>query len=80
MLKPKEIKTFLWLDARAEEAARFYAAIFRNGKIGATAPHCRWRQTGAVRLAENPTTAQRAMQEMLKMVKFDIRKLEEAAK
>ncbi len=37
MLKVKKIKTFLWLDGQAEEAARFYTAIFRNGEIGAIA-------------------------------------------
>ena len=35
MLKTKEIKTFLWFDGQAEEAARFYSAIFKQGKVGA---------------------------------------------
>ena len=37
MTKPKRIKTFLWLDGQAEEAAKFYTSVFRNGKIGAVA-------------------------------------------
>ena len=37
MTKPRRIKTFLWLDGQAEEAAKFYTSIFRNGKIGAVA-------------------------------------------
>ena len=35
MLKTKEIKTFLWFDGQAEEAARFYSGIFKQGKVGA---------------------------------------------
>ncbi|HEX7054355.1 MAG TPA: VOC family protein [Burkholderiales bacterium] len=34
MLKAKAIKTFLWFDGQAEEAARFYAGIFRQAKLG----------------------------------------------
>jgi predicted 3-demethylubiquinone-9 3-methyltransferase (glyoxalase superfamily) len=30
----QKIRTFLWFDTQAEEAARFYTSIFRNGKIG----------------------------------------------
>src|SRR5688572_18139043 len=37
MLKAQKIKTFLWLDGQAEEAAKFYTSIFRSGKIGAIA-------------------------------------------
>lgn len=37
MLKTRKIKTFLWFDGQAEEAARFYTSIFRNGKVGAVA-------------------------------------------
>src|SRR5688572_9253566 len=37
MTKPKRIKTFLWLDGQAEEAAKFYTSMFGNGKIGALA-------------------------------------------
>jgi predicted 3-demethylubiquinone-9 3-methyltransferase (glyoxalase superfamily) len=157
MLKAKKIKTFLWLDGQAEEAAKFYTSIFRNGKIGAVARYpegspgpagsvmtvefelddhpfvglnggpqfkfnesvsfaiecdtqeeidhywdkllagggkpqqCGWLkdryglswQVVPARLGElfsNPRTAERAMQAMLKMVKFDIAKLKEAAK
>ncbi len=157
MLKAKKIKTFLWLDGQAEEAAKFYSSIFRNGKIGAIARYpegspgpagsvmtvefeldghpfvalnggpqfkfnesvsfavecdtqeeiddywdkllagggkpqqCGWLKdryglswqvvpAGLGELFSNPKTAQRAMQTMLKMVKFDIAKLKEAAK
>jgi predicted 3-demethylubiquinone-9 3-methyltransferase (glyoxalase superfamily) len=157
MLKTKKIKTFLWLDGQAEEAAKFYTSIFRNGKIGAIARYpegspgpagsamtvefeldghpfvglnggpqfkfnesvsfaiecdtqeeidhywdkllagggkpqqCGWLKdryglswqvvpAGLGELFSNPKTAQRAMQAMLKMVKFDIAKLKEAAK
>jgi predicted 3-demethylubiquinone-9 3-methyltransferase (glyoxalase superfamily) len=157
MLKSKKIKTFLWHEGQAEEAAKFYTSIFRNGKIGAIARYpegspgpagsvmtvefeldghpfvalnggpqfkfnesvsfaiecdtqeeidhywdkllagggkpqqCGWLKdryglswqvvpAGIGRLFANPKTAQRAMQAMLKMVKFDIAKLEEAAK
>lgn len=37
MLKTRKIKTFLWFDGQAEEAARFYTSIFRNGKVGPVA-------------------------------------------
>jgi predicted 3-demethylubiquinone-9 3-methyltransferase (glyoxalase superfamily) len=157
MLKTKKIKTFLWLDGQAEEAAKFYTSIFGNGKIGAIARYpegspgpagsvmtvefeldghpfvglnggpqfkfnesvsfaiecdtqeeidhywdkllagggkpqqCGWLKdryglswqvvpAGLGELFSNPMTAQRAMQAMLKMVKFDIAKLKEAAK
>jgi predicted 3-demethylubiquinone-9 3-methyltransferase (glyoxalase superfamily) len=157
MLKAKKIKTFLWLDGQAEEAAKFYTSIFRSGKIGAIARYpegspgpagsvmtvefeldghpfvglnggpqfkfnesvsfaiecdtqeeidhywdkllagggkpqqCGWLKdryglswqvvpAGLGELFSNPKTAQRAMQTMLKMVKFDIAKLKEAAK
>ena len=157
MLKTKKIKTFLWLDGQAEEAAKFYTSIFRSGKIGAIARYpegspgpagsvmtvefeldghpfvglnggpqfkfnesvsfaiecdtqeeidhywdkllagggkpqqCGWLKdryglswqvvpAGLGELFSNPKTAQRAMQAMLRMVKFDIAKLKEAAK
>ena len=35
MLKAKKIKTFLWFDGQAEEAAEFYCSIFPNSKITA---------------------------------------------
>ena len=35
MLKARKIKTFLWFDTEAEEAAKFYTAIFDGGKMGA---------------------------------------------
>lgn len=34
MLKTKKIKPFLWFDDQAEEAVKFYTAIFRRSKIG----------------------------------------------
>ena len=37
MLKPRKIKTFLWFDGQAEDAAKFYAAIFKDGKVGKVA-------------------------------------------
>ncbi|PYI72391.1 MAG: hypothetical protein DMF02_03780 [Verrucomicrobia bacterium] len=30
----KKINPFLWFDSEAEEAAKFYASIFKNSKIG----------------------------------------------
>lgn len=30
----QKITPFLWFDSQAEEAARFYASIFRNSRIG----------------------------------------------
>jgi predicted 3-demethylubiquinone-9 3-methyltransferase (glyoxalase superfamily) len=30
----QKIKTFLWFDDKAEEAAKFYVSIFKNSKIG----------------------------------------------
>jgi len=38
-LKTKRIKTFLWFDGQAEEAARFYTAIFPAGRLGTTTPY-----------------------------------------
>jgi len=29
-----KISTFLWFDGKAEEAANFYASVFRNSKLG----------------------------------------------
>ena len=31
---PNKITPFLWFDGQAEEAARFYASIFKNSKVG----------------------------------------------
>jgi predicted 3-demethylubiquinone-9 3-methyltransferase (glyoxalase superfamily) len=33
----QKITPFLWFDAQAEDAARFYVSVFRNSKIGAIA-------------------------------------------
>jgi predicted 3-demethylubiquinone-9 3-methyltransferase (glyoxalase superfamily) len=30
----QKITTFLWFDSQAEEAAKFYASIFKNSKVG----------------------------------------------
>src|SRR5438874_13120847 len=30
----QKITPFLWFDDKAEEAARFYASIFKNSKVG----------------------------------------------
>src|SRR5262245_1151944 len=30
----KKLTTFLWFDNNAEEAARFYASVFKNSSIG----------------------------------------------
>lgn len=32
--KIQKITTNLWFDTQAEEAAKFYASIFKNSKIG----------------------------------------------
>jgi predicted 3-demethylubiquinone-9 3-methyltransferase (glyoxalase superfamily) len=34
MIKGNKIKPFLWFEHQAEEAANFYASIFRNSKVG----------------------------------------------
>lgn len=156
-LKTKRIKTFLWFDGQAEEAARFYTAIFPAGRLGTLTPYpaggpgpagsvmtvefeldghpfvalnagpqfkfneavsfaiecetqeeldrywdkllagggkpvaCGWLKdrfgvswqvmpAGMMRFYSDPRTAPRVMQAMMKMVKLDIAKLEEAAK
>ncbi len=33
-MPPKRITPFLWFDTQAEEAANFYASIFRNSTLG----------------------------------------------
>ena len=33
-LAAQKITPYLWFDTRAEEAARFYASVFKNSKIG----------------------------------------------
>ncbi len=33
MASTQKIKTFLWFDEQAEEAARFYTSIFKNSRI-----------------------------------------------
>ena len=35
----QKIRTFLWFDTQAEEAANFYTSIFKNSKIGNVARH-----------------------------------------
>ena len=30
----QKVTPFLWFDSQAEEAARFYAGIFKNSRIG----------------------------------------------
>jgi predicted 3-demethylubiquinone-9 3-methyltransferase (glyoxalase superfamily) len=37
MLKSGKIKTFLWFETEAEEAAKFYTSVFRNSRLGAVA-------------------------------------------
>jgi predicted 3-demethylubiquinone-9 3-methyltransferase (glyoxalase superfamily) len=37
MMKPSKIKPFLWFEDQAEEAARFYTSIFKDGKMGKVA-------------------------------------------
>jgi len=34
----QKIRTFLWFDDRAEEAARFYVSVFKNSKIQNVSP------------------------------------------
>jgi predicted 3-demethylubiquinone-9 3-methyltransferase (glyoxalase superfamily) len=34
----QKIKTFLWFDKQAEEAANFYVSIFRNSRIVSVSP------------------------------------------
>lgn len=34
----QKIRTVLWYDTQAEEAARFYCSLFRDSKIGRVAP------------------------------------------
>jgi predicted 3-demethylubiquinone-9 3-methyltransferase (glyoxalase superfamily) len=34
MLKTSKIKPFLWFEHQAEEAAKFYASVFRKSKVG----------------------------------------------
>ena len=50
MAKGNKIKTFLWFDNQAEEAAKFYTSVFKDGKIGAIArfPEGSPRPTGMV--------------------------------
>jgi predicted 3-demethylubiquinone-9 3-methyltransferase (glyoxalase superfamily) len=33
-LTTKKITPCLWFDTQAEEAAKFYASVFKNSKIG----------------------------------------------
>ncbi|MEU7314551.1 VOC family protein [Streptomyces sp. NPDC007083] len=33
MMQPQKIKTFLWYDGQAEEAARFYVSLFADSRI-----------------------------------------------
>ena len=35
MIVSNRISTFLWFDGKAEEAARFYVSLFKEGKLGA---------------------------------------------
>jgi predicted 3-demethylubiquinone-9 3-methyltransferase (glyoxalase superfamily) len=32
-----KLKTFLWFDGQAEEAAKFYCSVFKNSKVGKVA-------------------------------------------
>ena len=154
MAKVSKIKPFLWFEHQAEEAAKFYASIFKDSKMGKVARYpegspgpagsvmtvefqiegqgfvalnggpqfkfteavsfviecenqkeidyywdkllaggkaqqCGWLKdkyglswqvvpAGMEKLFSNPKKAQRAMQAMLKMVKLDIKALENA--
>ena len=70
MLKSKEIKTFQERQGRHDHAL--------PGGQRVTGPE---RDDGGVwKLWSDPKTAPRAMQAMLKMVKFDMAKLKEAVK
>jgi predicted 3-demethylubiquinone-9 3-methyltransferase (glyoxalase superfamily) len=40
MASVQKISPCLWFDSQAEEAARFYAGVFPNSKIGAIARYC----------------------------------------
>ncbi|MEU3194023.1 VOC family protein [Streptomyces sp. NPDC006992] len=33
MMQPQKIKTFLWYDGQAEEAARFYVSLFGDSRV-----------------------------------------------
>lgn len=37
MLKSSKIKPFLWFEDQAEEAAKFYASVFKRSKLGKVA-------------------------------------------
>lgn len=159
MLKASKIKSFLWFEDQAEEAAKFYTSVFKRSKIGKVARYpkgspgpagkvmtvafrldgqdfialnggpqfkfteavsfvveckdqkeidyywdrltagggkpvqCGWLKDkfglswqivpammDKLFTGKDPKKAERAMQAMLKMVKLDIRKLEEAAR
>jgi predicted 3-demethylubiquinone-9 3-methyltransferase (glyoxalase superfamily) len=42
----QKITPCLWFDHEAEEAAKFYASIFKNSKIGNMTPLWRSRRKG----------------------------------
>jgi len=50
MASRQKIKTFLWFDKEAEEAAKFYTSIFENSRItgsGASSPPAARRASAA---------------------------------
>jgi predicted 3-demethylubiquinone-9 3-methyltransferase (glyoxalase superfamily) len=82
----KNITPFLWFDTQAEEAVRFYAAIFKKSQ------QCGWLkdrfgvswQVVPAALPEllssaDPEKSQKVMQALLQMKKPDITALRKAA-
>ena len=59
----QRITPFLWFDSQADEAARYYAAIFKSSKILSIS---------------DAEKRNRVMQAMFKMVKLDIETLKNA--
>jgi predicted 3-demethylubiquinone-9 3-methyltransferase (glyoxalase superfamily) len=89
----QKITPFLWYDGSAEEAAKFYASIFKKSKIGSIR---RYGEAGPgpkgsvmsvtfqlegqefIALNGGPQKSKRVMQAMLQMKKIDIKGLKEA--
>lgn len=71
----QKVSTFLWFDTQAEEAANFYASLFKNSE---TRGHLVPLVLSEMLQDKDREKAGRVMKAMLQMKKIDIPTLEQA--
>ena len=86
----QKITPCLWFDDQAEEAARFYASIFKNSKLGEKV-ECGWLKDRygmswqvvpsilpRMLTGPDPAGSARVLQSIMRMKKLDIEELKRA--